>query len=159
VPGACVGGGPGVVAACEVVIAPAEAPCAISEARWGLAATVIFPQLNAAIGLRQVRRYALSGERFDAARAQTLGLVHEVCEPGALDAAAVPVIDGLLQSAPDAIALSKRSAMACAGALVTPTEFERLVREHSDKRQSAEAREGLASFREKRSPGWATPRA
>lgn len=157
--GACVGGGTGVVAACDVVIAQSDANFAISEARWGLAATVIFPQLNAAIGLRQVRRYALSGERFDAERARALGLVHEVCEPGGLDSAASPVIDGLLQSAPDAVALSKRSAMACAGALVSPAEFERLVQEHADKRQSAEAREGLASFREKRSPGWARPRA
>ena len=109
--GSCVGGGTGVVAACDVVIAEETANFAISEARWGLAATIIFPQLNEAIGLRNVRRFALTCERFDAARAMAMGLVHEVCAPGSLDAAARPVIDGLLQSAPGAIAVSKRSAM------------------------------------------------
>jgi methylglutaconyl-CoA hydratase len=152
--GSCVGGGTGVVAACDVVIAEETANFAISEARWGLAATIIFPQLNEAIGLRNVRRFALTCERFDAARAMAMGLVHEVCAPGSLDAAARPVIDGLLQSAPGAIAVSKRSAMSCAGAIMSDALFDRLVAEHSAKRQSAEATDGLASFAEKRSPGW-----
>ncbi len=152
--GATVGGGTGVLAACDVVIAQDDAHFAISEARWGLAATVIFPQLNQAIGLRNVRRYALSCERFSAARALAMGLVHEVCAPGALDDAARPIIDGLLQSAPDAIAVSKRSAMDCAGALFSDALFDELVAQHSAKRQSVEATQGLASFAQKRAPDW-----
>lgn len=155
VQGACVGGGTGLVASCDVVIAERSARFAISEAKWGVAATVIFPQLDAAIGLRQVRRYALSCESFDAERAREIGLVHEVCEPGGLDAAAAPILDGLLRAAPGSVALSKLSAMRCAHALIDDALFERLVREHADKRQSDEAREGLASFARRRSPAWA----
>lgn len=153
--GSCIGGGAGVAAACDVVIAERSAVFAISEARWGLAATIIFPQLDAAIGVRQVRRYALSGERFDAVRAQAIGLVHELCEPGGLDAAAAPVIDGLLRSGPQASAISKRSARACAGAIVSDARFEQLVEEHARRRRSAEAAEGLAAFAQRRPPAWA----
>ncbi len=152
--GACVGGGTGLASSCDIVIAERTASFAVSEARWGMAATIIFPQLVAAIGIRNVRRYALTCERFDAATARAIGLVHDVCEPGGLDAAAATVIDALLAVAPDAIALSKRSAMQVAGALVNDAVFERLVAEHAAKRQSAEAAEGLASFAEKRPAAW-----
>lgn len=152
--GACIGGGTGIVASCDIVIAEQSAHFAISEARWGLTAAVIFPQLNAAIGVRQVRRYALSCERFDAERAQAIGLVHEVCEPGALDATAAPIIEDLLTAAPDSIARTKLGAMRCADTLVTDEEFDRMVVEHAGKRQSEEAKEGLASFDEKRKPSW-----
>ncbi|MEZ5728493.1 MAG: enoyl-CoA hydratase-related protein [Burkholderiaceae bacterium] len=154
VQGACVGGGTGVVAACDIVIAENSASFAISEVRWGVAATVIFPQLNDAIGIRQVRRYAQSCERFDAAEARRLGLVHEVCEPGELDAAAAPIIEGLLNAAPGALEITKQSAMQCAGALVEEEEFERLVAEHAARRQSDEASDGFASFHEKRKGKW-----
>lgn len=154
VQGACVGGGTGVIAACDMVIAERGASFAISEVRWGVAATVIFPQLVQAIGLRHVRRYAQTCERFNAEEARRIGLVHEVCEAGGLDAAAGAAIEGLLKAAPGALAISKRSAMRCAGALVSDDEFERLVQEHADRRQSDEASEGFASFHEKREAGW-----
>lgn len=155
--GACIGGGTGIAASCDVVIAERTASFAISEARWGVAATIIFPQLNDAIGVRQVRRYAATCETFDAVRARELGLVHEVCEPGQLDAAAAPLIVSLLAAAPESISLSKRSAMACAGSPFDDATFERIVQEHAAKRQSAEAREGLLAFAEKRSTAWALP--
>ena len=152
--GGCFGGGIGMIAACDVVIAESTAMFAITEARWGLMASVIIPQLNGAMGLRQVRRYALSCERFDAARARDVGLVHEVCEPGALDATAVPIVDAFLKSAPDAMAGTKALALAHARQLMDEAYFERLVEVHSRKRASDEAVEGLASFREKRDPSW-----
>lgn len=154
VQGACIGGGTGLVASCDIVIAERSATFAISEARWGLTAAIIFPQLVAAIGLRQVRRYALTCERIGAERAAAIGLVHEVCEPGALDAAAAPAIEGLLKAGPEALAASKRSAMRAAGALLPAAEFERLVEEHAARRRSAEAAEGLRSFAEKREARW-----
>ena len=152
--GFCVGGGIGIVASCDIVVAERGATFAISEARWGMAATIIFPQLVAAMGLRNVRRYALSGERFDARRAEVLGLVHEVCQPGQLDASAAPIIDALLKIGPEAQALSKLSALRCADALIDAALFARLVDEHASKRRSAEAAEGLASFAEKREASW-----
>ena len=152
--GACIGGGTGVAAACDVVIATRDASFAISEARWGLFASVIFPQLNAAIGERHVRRYAVTCERFDAAQAQRIGLVHEICEPGGLDAAAAPIIEAILIAGPKAVAQTKRDVMHCAGSIMTEARFTELVRSHAAKRQTAEAAEGFASFVEKRDPAW-----
>lgn len=155
--GFCVGGGTGVAAACDVVIAEDSARFAISEARWGLMAGVIFPQLVAAIGERQARRYAVTCERFDAVRAQSLGLVHEVCAPGALDAAARTVIEGILMSGPEAIRQTKQGLMRTAGSILETVRCEELVAIHATKRQSAEAVEGLSSFSNKRSPAWYRP--
>lgn len=152
--GACIGGGTGVAAACDVVIASRDASFAISEARWGLFASVIFPQLNAAIGERNVRRYALTCERFDAAEAQRIGLVHVLCEPGELDAAAAPILEALLIAGPKAVAQTKRDVMRCAGSIMDEALFAELVATHAAKRQTAEAAEGFASFVEKRDPAW-----
>ncbi|MGR9091376.1 MAG: enoyl-CoA hydratase-related protein [Gammaproteobacteria bacterium] len=152
--GACIGGGTGIVAAADIVIASSDAIFAISEARWGVFASIIFPQLNAAIGARQVRRYAVTCERFDAEQARVLGLVHEVCAPGGLDEAAAPILDGILRAGPRAVRATKRSVMSCAGQFMSDGQFDELVQLHADVRQSAEAREGFSSFREKREPGW-----
>ena len=75
-------------------------------------------------------------------------------EPGGLDGVAAPVIEGLLKAAPEAVALSKRSAMLRAGTLFDDAEFALLVDEHAGKRRSAEAAEGLQSFLEKREAKW-----
>ena len=78
VQGACFGVGTGLAAACDMVIAADDAIFSIAEVRWGLSAAIIIPQLNDAIGVRQVRRYALTGERFGAEEARRIGLVHQV---------------------------------------------------------------------------------
>ncbi|MET0509436.1 MAG: enoyl-CoA hydratase-related protein [Burkholderiaceae bacterium] len=152
--GACIGGGTGLIASCDIVVAEATATFAISEARWGLTAAIIFPQLVAAIGIRQLRRYALTCETFDARRARELGLVHEVCEAGALDTTAAPLIDALLRAAPEAVGRSKRFAMQCAQTLPSEATWRQLEAEHGSRRRSAEAAEGLDSFRSRRDPAW-----
>ncbi len=86
VQGGCFGGGTGVVAACDVVIAADNAMFSIAEVRWGLTAAIIIPQLNDAISVRQMRRYALTGERFGAEEARRIGLVHEVVPLAELEA-------------------------------------------------------------------------
>jgi methylglutaconyl-CoA hydratase len=154
VQGGCFGGGTGVVAACDVVIAADNAIFSITETRWGLMAGIIIPQLNDAIGVRQVRRYALTGERFDAAEARRIGLVHEVVALAELDAAGTRVIDQLLNNAPEATAQTKSVAIEHAFGNVTAKDYARLVEQHALKRQSDEAREGLTSFREKRAAAW-----
>jgi methylglutaconyl-CoA hydratase len=78
VQGASFGGGTGIISACDIVIAADNATFSIAEVRIGVAATIIIPQLNDAIGVRQVRRYALTGERFDVKEAYRIGLVHEI---------------------------------------------------------------------------------
>ncbi|WP_420562307.1 enoyl-CoA hydratase-related protein [Thalassobaculum sp.] len=152
--GGCFGGGTGIAAAADIVIASEDAIFAITEARWGVMAGIIVPHLNAAIGVRNVRRYALTCERFGAQVAKEMGLVHQVCAEGALDEAVAPVIDDLLMAAPEALAQTKRRALVEAGLDLTGEHFTELVEEHALKRQSDEAAEGLASFLEKRPPSW-----
>jgi methylglutaconyl-CoA hydratase len=152
--GACFGGGTGLIAACDVVIAAADANFSIAEVRWGLTAAIIVPQLNDAIGVRQVRRYALTGERFDAAEARRIGLVHEVVPAAELAAAGARIVEQLLQNGPQAIAETKALALQSAWTDLGEAAAKRLIESHADKRRSAEAAEGLASFAEKRPARW-----
>jgi methylglutaconyl-CoA hydratase len=154
VQGGCFGGGTGLVAACDVVVAADNATFSIAEARWGLTGAIIIPQLNDAIGVRQVRRYALTGERFDAQEARRIGLVHEVVPVGELAAAGERIVAALLANAPRAIAETKALALASAFGNPDRATFDRLVEAHARKRQSAEAAEGLAAFVEKRPARW-----
>jgi methylglutaconyl-CoA hydratase len=154
VQGGCFGGGTGIVAACDVVIAADNAMFSIAETRWGLMAGIILPQLADAIGARQVRRYALTGERFGAEEARRIGLVHEVVPLAELAAAGERVVDQLLQNAPEANAVTKARALQFAFGRPGEGAFGELVKEHADKRRSEEAAEGLASFAEKRPARW-----
>jgi len=152
--GGCFGGGLGIMAACDIVIASEEAVFAITEARWGLVAGPVLPQLCDAMGMRALRRYALTAERFSTRTAKELGLVHEVCETGALEQAAAPVIDALLKCGPTAIADTKAFLLECAGHLVDDDHAPAIAEAHSLRRQTAEATEGLNSFKEKREAAW-----
>ena len=154
VQGGCFGGGTGVIAACDIVIAADNAMFSIAEVRWGLTAAIIIPQLNDAVGVRQVRRYALTGERFGAAEARRIGLVHEVVPAAELAAAGERIVDHLLANGPEAIRQTKAHALASAWGDVDDVTFDRLVKAHAAKRRSAEAAEGLASFAEKRAARW-----
>ena len=154
VQGGCFGGGTGIIAACDMVIAADNAMFSIAEVRWGLTAAIILPQLKDAIGLRQLRRYALSGERFSAAEARRIGLVHEVVPLAELDTAGDALLARCLENGPEAIAETKTLALDLAGARIDQATFDRLVESHAAKRQSAEAAEGLASFAEKRPGRW-----
>jgi methylglutaconyl-CoA hydratase len=156
VQGGCFGGGTGIISACDVVIAADNALFSITEVRWGLTAAIIIPQLCDSIGVRQVRRYALTGERFGAAEACRIGLVHEVVPPTELESAGAKIVAQLLANAPDAIAETKRLAMESSfgGMAVDDAAYARLVKMHSAKRQTGEASEGLASFAEKRAANW-----
>ncbi len=155
VQGGCFGGGTGIVAACDVVIAADNAMFSIAETRWGLMAGIILPQLADAIGARQVRRYALTGERFDAHEARRIGLAHEVVPLAELPAAGERVVVQLLQNAPEANAQTKEVALEFAWGGIDDAVLGRLCEQHAAKRRSAEAAEGLASFVEKRPARWA----
>jgi methylglutaconyl-CoA hydratase len=154
VQGGCFGGGTGIISACDVVIAADNALFSIAETRWGLMAGIIIPQLNDAMGVRQVRRYALTGERFGADEARRIGLVHEVVPLAELETAGAKVVDQLLQNAPEANAQTKAVAIEHAWGNMTTQGFNRLIEQHAAKRRSTEAAEGLASFREKRPAAW-----
>ena len=159
VQGACFGGGTGIVAACDIVIAADNARFSIAEVRIGVAGTIIIPQLNDAIGLRQVRRYALTGERFDAKEAHRIGLVHEVVPLAELEAAGERIVNELLTNGPDAVSQTKIWALKSAWSHLSDAEFNALVEAHSAKRQSEEAAEGFAAFRDKRPARWIPAKA
>ena len=154
VQGGCFGGGTGIVAACDVVIAADNAMFSITEVRWGLTAAIIIPQLADAISVRQLRRYALTGERFGAAEAQRIGLAHLVVPAERLAAAGEEMVGRLLENGPTAMAETKATTLRSAWGGVDRQTLDALVEAHARKRQTAEAAEGLASFAEKRAARW-----
>jgi methylglutaconyl-CoA hydratase len=152
--GGCFGGGVGMVAACDMAVASADAIFSLTEVRWGITPAPVIPALLAAIGPRALGRYGLTAERFGAEEALRIGLVHAVCPEGGLDETAAPLIEGVLMAAPEAIAVTKRLVRETAGTDTSAEFRETLAREAATRRHSAEAREGLASFAEKRKPRW-----
>lgn len=154
VQGGCFGGGTGMIAACDVVIAADNAIFSIAEVRWGLTAAIIIPQLSDAISARQLRRYALSGERFDAVEACRIGLAHQVVPLEGLAAAGEAMIARMLENGPEAIAETKAWILQSAWGGFDQATFDALSTSHAAKRRSSEAGEGLASFAEKRAARW-----
>ena len=152
--GGCFGGGTGIAAAADIVVASEDAIFSIAEARWGVMAGIIIPHLNASIGVRNVRRYALTCERFDANEAKNIGLVHQICKTGELNNTVKPIIESLLMCAPVALEMTKKRALIESGLILSDVKFEELVLEHSQKRMTSEATEGLNSFLEKRFATW-----
>src|ERR1700733_16244091 len=120
----------------------------------GIAPTPISTHMVNAIGLRQTRRYALTGERFGASEAARIGLVHEVVAADQMEARVAEVLEAILLGAPGAIARTKLSMLGANDLLLNEREVELLAHEGWMQRQSAEGREGTAAFREKRRPGW-----
>jgi methylglutaconyl-CoA hydratase len=154
--GSCFGGGTGIVAACDIAIASFDAVFSISEVRWGLHAGPIIPQLINTLGVSNTRRFAITGEQFNALQAQKLGLIHEVCEEGELEDASQPIIDAILKNGPNGIQNTKRIISEVAGLVLENEMYTKLIRNHAYKRSSEEATEGLASFIEKRDASWYT---
>jgi methylglutaconyl-CoA hydratase len=154
VQGAAYGGGVGLVACCDIVLATPKASFCLSEVKLGLIPAAISPYVVAAMGPRAARRYFLTAERFAAADACRLGLVHEVVAEEALSGRAAEVIGQLLQNGPQAMAAAKELVTAVArgpidAAMIADTA-ERIARA----RASAEGKEGLGAFLEKRQPAW-----
>ena len=156
--GACIGGGVGIAAACDIAVAAEDAFFAISEVRWGITAAPILPLLARRLGPRALGRYALSGERFHAKQALAIGLVHEIVPAADLAAAGERVLAEILMAAPEAAAMTKRLIAEAVETPQTPAFAERIIREAAGRRRLPEAAEGLKSFTEKRKPGWSAAR-
>ncbi len=153
--GAAIGGGVGLVAAADIAIAAEGTVFSLAEVKLGILPSVISPYVLRAIGPRQARDLFLTGDRFDAREAQRLGLVHAVVPAGALEAAGAKKVESLLAAGPEAVAAAKRLIEAVTGK--SPDEAMPLtVRTIAERRASAEAKEGLSAFLEKRPPLWAT---
>jgi methylglutaconyl-CoA hydratase len=153
--GACFGGGVGMVCCVDVALATPEARFGITEVRVGVAPSPISTHLVHALGLRQARRYALTGEAFDAAEALRIGLVHEVVEAERIEARLAAILDETLLSAPGAVRVAKRSMLEANGVALDGRAMLALAQESWMQRASPEAKEGLGAFRGKRRPSWA----
>ncbi len=152
--GGCFGGGIGLVIGADIAIAANDAVFALTETLWGIVAAPIIPQLIHAIGIRHTRRIGVTGERFDAATALRIGLVHEVCVPNALDQAGAKVVDQILRAAPDAVRRHKQLTFEIGDQVSADALYARLAEFAATGRMTDEVREGLAAFAEKRTPSW-----
>lgn len=151
--GACIGAGVGLAASCDVLLATPDASFAIPEVRLGFPPVELMPIFLQAFGGRFLRRYLLNGERFGADTAFQAGFVHAIHPAMAMDAAVDKTADAFLQAAPTALANAK----SLLHRLAAGERAEELHVLHARWIADAEAREGLASFKEKRHPGWYLP--
>jgi methylglutaconyl-CoA hydratase len=151
--GAAIGGGVGLVAAADVAVAEEGTVFAFSEVRLGIAPATIAPFVLRKIGFSQTRALFLTGERFDAARACEIGLVHEVAAEGDLDATVQQKVAQLLAGGPEALAATKALLRELRKA--APGEAtEIMARRIAQLRTGKEGQEGLGAFLEKREPDW-----
>ncbi|MBS1229081.1 MAG: Enoyl-CoA hydratase/isomerase [Proteobacteria bacterium] len=155
VQGPAYGAGIGLIAACDIAVATYDTLFALTEVKLGLLPAVVCPYVVAAIGERYARRYLLSAERFSAAEAYRIGLVHEIV-PGEeqLDEAIGEIIDNLLKNGPQAQAECKALIRLVAGQPLDESIGEETAQRITRVRSSLEGQEGLAAFLEKRKPNW-----
>jgi methylglutaconyl-CoA hydratase len=154
VQGAAIGGGVGLVACCDIALASEEAIFCLPEVKLGLIPAVISPYLAAAIGSRPTRRYFLTAESFDAAEAYRLGLVHEVVKAEDLVAAADRLSRRLLRNGPQAMSSVKALVSEVALGYLDDDLVADTAERIAETRASAEGREGLSAYLEKRNPNW-----
>lgn len=152
--GAALGGGTGLVCACDVAIAADNASFAVSEARFGILPSVIGPYVINAVGKRHARRLALTTSRIRAAEAENMGLVHQVVEADALDSAVDSALGELLAGGPDAQREIKALFARLSVGPVGDDTVELTAQTISRVRGTEEAREGFAAFLDKRPARW-----
>ena len=152
--GDCYAGGVGLAAVCDVVVAAEGAHFCLSEARLGLLPATIGPYVLRAIGEQAARRYFVTAERFSAARAAALGLAHEVVPADQLDAQVGQIVAALVANGPAAVRACKQLVKDAAGREIDAALRDDTARRIADIRASAEGREGVQAFLNKREPDW-----
>ena len=154
VQGSAYGGGVGLIACCDIAVAADKAAFCLSETRLGLIPAVVGPYVVAAIGARAARRYFLSAEAFDAAEALRIGLVHAVVHAEELEQTVAAITARLLANGPEAMTAAKQLVTAVNVPRIDAELIADTVRRIAERRASAEAREGISAFLEKRAPSW-----
>lgn len=152
--GDCYAGGVGLAAVCDVLVAAEGAQFCLSEARLGLLPATIGPYVVKALGEQASRRYFVSAERFTAARAQALGFVHEVVPAEELDTVVAGIVAAIVANGPAAVRACKRLVKDVAGREIDAALREETARRIADIRASAEGRDGVQAFLNKRDPAW-----
>ncbi len=154
VQGDCYGGGVGLVAACDIAVAADTAHFSLSEVKLGLIPATISPYVIRAIGERAARRYFVTAERFDAPKAQDIGLLHESVPTDQLDDTVDALVKAILSNGPAAVRTSKALIGYVAQQPVTAELRDRTARHIADIRASDEGRAGLQAFLNKTTPPW-----
>ncbi len=152
--GHCFGGGMGLAAACDIVVAVEAAQFCLSEVRLGLIPAGVSPYVLKAIGEQAARRYFLTAERFDGRQAQRLGLVHELASADTLDATVEQIVGALAANGPQAVRQAKVLVREVAGVPITDYLLDDTAARLAQIRASSEGREGVQAFLDKRAPAW-----
>jgi methylglutaconyl-CoA hydratase len=147
-------GGVGLVAACDMAVSVDTATYCLSEVKLGLIPATISPYVIRAMGARASHRYFLTAERFSAAEAHRIGLVHEVVAADALDAKVAELTSALVSASPNAVRACKRLVQDVAEREIDDALVAHTVAGIADIRSSAEGKEGVQSFLQKRKPNW-----
>lgn len=154
--GATMGGGLGLVAACDIAIASESAVFAFSEVKIGIAPSTISPYVLDAIGERAARYYFLTAEKFNAKQANQLGLIHKVTADNQLANTGMMIAEQLIQNSPAAMAAVKRLIQYVSKEKISVILSQKTAEHLADLRSTPEAQEGLKAFLEKRKPRWVT---
>lgn len=155
VQGAAIAGGAGLMSACDFAVATRDAKFGYPEVRRGLVPALIMTFLRRQLRERDARELLLLGKLFDATHAHTIGLINRVvADEAALTTEVRTLISSLLQGGPEAVAGTKQLLTALWPTPV-PADLDHALAFHLDARNSTEAKEGVAAFREKRPPNWA----
>ncbi|HEY0857454.1 MAG TPA: enoyl-CoA hydratase/isomerase family protein [Albitalea sp.] len=152
--GDCYAGGVGLASVCDVLVATDAAGFCLSEARLGLLPATISPYVVRALGEQASRRYFVTAERFSAVQAQALGLVHAVCPADELDAKVDEVVAAVAANGPMAVRACKKLVQDVAGRPIDAALRDDTARRIADIRASAEGKEGVQAFLNKRRPSW-----
>lgn len=152
--GAALGGGVGLAAVCDIVVAAENTVWGLSEVKLGIAPVVISPYVLAKIGRSQARALFFTGERFGTERAVQIGLAHKIAKPDELDAEIDRTIKEVLSSAPHAITRAKEL-IAHVPDMEHGEAMQLTAETIASLRVSPDGQEGLKAFLEKRKPGWA----
>jgi len=152
--GAALGGGVGLVAACDIAIGAQEATFALSEAKLGLIPATISPYVIAAMGARAAYRYMLTAEPFPAAEAYRIGFVQEIALDEEIDGVINQILGHLVAGSPAAHAATKDLIRSVAGQRLAPDLIKDTATRIAAARASEEGKEGMRSFLEKRKPAW-----
>ena len=151
--GAALGGGSGLAAVCDIVVAESTAVFGFTETKLGILPAMIAPYVLQKIGASAARELFLTGARFDAARAKEIGLVHAVVAPDRLDAAVTQYVTEALSAAPTAVARAKALISQVLGH--APADVMAITADAiAAQRVSPEGQEGLKAFLQKTAPGW-----
>ena len=152
--GDCYAGGMGLASVCDVLVASDNVTFCLSEARLGLLPATIAPYVVRAMGEQAARRWFTTAERFSAAQGKAMGFVHELCAPDEIDTQVAALVATLVANGPAAVRACKQLVRDVAGRPIDAALRDETARRIADIRASAEGREGVQSFLNKRAPNW-----